>query len=279
MKKHNTLHGPQYHVVPSILWRKLKKHLPKPPIERGRGRPRVRDRDVFNGIWYVLWSGCQWKAVKREWFGVSASTLHERFQTWQQQGYFDLLFTWMVRQYARRRGIGWTWQSVDSKLVAAPLGGTKTGKNPTDRGKRGAKIHLRVDQNGAPLSIHLTAANENDLWSVDDLVIHIVVQRPYGLQHLCADKGYDYPEVQQFVKDQGYQSHIKHRRRRGEPKREECPIPGEVSYPARRWVVEATFSWLAKRRSIRTRWCKKADNWIAFLHLACADILRTLIFG
>ncbi|MGZ9221390.1 MAG: hypothetical protein ACXW4Q_04730, partial [Anaerolineales bacterium] len=40
-----------------------------------------------------------------------------------------------------------------------------------------------------------------------------------------------------------------------EPK-EECPFPGEKSFPARRWVVERTFGWLAKRRSIATRWCK-----------------------
>jgi hypothetical protein len=27
------------------------------------GRPRASDRAVINGIWYVLWRGCQWKAV------------------------------------------------------------------------------------------------------------------------------------------------------------------------------------------------------------------------
>ena len=47
-------------------------------------------------------------------------------------------------------------------------------------------------------------------------------------------------------------------RRRGEPDPDPCPIPGEARHPAWRWVVERTFSWLAKRRSIRTRWCKKA---------------------
>ena len=72
--------------------------------------------------------------------------------------------------------IGWKWQSVDSKMVPAPLGGAKTGKNPTDRGKSGAKIHLLVDERGAPLAIHITGANEHDKWSVDDLVIHIVSQ-------------------------------------------------------------------------------------------------------
>ena len=51
---------------------------------------------------------------------------------------------------------------------------------------------------------------------------------------------------------------------------EDCPIPGETQFPVRRWVVERTFGWLAKRRSLRVRWCKKADNWLGFIHLACA---------
>ena len=35
--------------------------------------------------------------------------------------------------YAREHGgIGWGWQAMDSKHCAGPLGGQKTGKNPTD---------------------------------------------------------------------------------------------------------------------------------------------------
>lgn len=268
-----------YHAMPRKLWRKLKKHLPKQKDRTGPGRPPVDNRDVMNGLWYILWTGCQWKAIKRDWFNVSSSVLHERFQTWTRMGIFAKLFKIMVRFYAHEQQIGWDWQSVDSKSVPSPLGGKKTGKNPTDRGKRGAKIHLLVDERGAPLSIHVSGANEHDKWSVEDLVIEMMVKRPYRKQHFCGDKGYDYEDVQQFVRQQGYQSHIKHRRRRNEPKAEECPIPGETVFPARRWVVERTLGWFAKRRSIATRWCKKADNWLSFLHLAAAHILLNLIFG
>jgi putative transposase len=268
-----------YHVMPRNLWRKLKKRLPKAPKHKGPGRPRVNDRDALNGIWFVLWTGCQWKAVKQDWFNVSSSTLHDRFQEWTQAGLFDELFKIMVRFYAREQHIGWRWQSADSKMVPAPLGGVQTGKNPTDRGKLGAKIHILVDERGAPLSIHITGANEHDKWSVDDLVIQIVVKRPNGEQNICLDKGYDYPDVHAFVETQRYQKHIKHRRLRNEPEVEECPIPGETTFPARRWVVERTLGWIAKRRSIKIRWCKKPENWMAFLKLACADILLNLIFG
>jgi putative transposase len=262
--------------MPGKLWKLLKKHLPKEPKIRKRGRPRVNNRDVLDGIWHILWTGSQWKSIEKEWFDVSSSVLHERFQTWQTQGLFEKLFKKMVKYYARECKIGWKWQSIDSMMSPSPLGGSQTGKNPTDRGKLGSKIHLLVDERGAPIAIFVTGANEHDKWSADDLIIHIVAKRPHSEQHFCADKGYDYEDVHQFVGLRNYIEHIKHRRRRNEPP-EECPVPGEKSFPARRWVVERTFGWLSKRRSIATRWCKKPQNWLAFVHMACAQILLNII--
>jgi transposase len=277
MNKDNTKSKSLYR-MPGKLWKLLKKHLPKEPKIRKPGRPRANPRDVLDGIWHVLWTGCQWKSIEKEWFGASSSVLHERFQTWRASGLFELLFQKMVRYYARECKIGWKWQSVDSMMSTAPLGGSQTGKNPTDRSKLGSKVHLLVDESGAPLAIHITGAHEHDKWSVDDLIIHIVVKRPNREQHFCADKGYDYEDVHQFVGLHNYIEHIKHRRRRNEPK-EECTIPGEKSFPARRWVVERTLGWLAKRRSIATRWCKKSENWLAFVQMACAQVLLNRISG
>lgn len=272
-----------YFRVPRPLWRCVRRLLPQSPSKPKGGRPPADNRAVLNGIWYVLWTGCQWKAVHKDWFGVCSSTLHERFQTWQRLGVFQKLMTRMVRFYARRHGIQWSFQAIDSKACPAPLGGSATGNSPVDRSKCGSKIHLLVDQRGAPLSVQITGANRHDKWLADDLIISIVVPRPsveQVEQHICMDKGYDYPDVHQFVEQARYIVHIKHRRRRGEPIVEDVPIPGETQYPARRWVVERTFGWLAKRRSLRVRWCKQADNWLAFIHFACAHILMDMtVYG
>jgi hypothetical protein len=48
-------------------------------------------------------------------------------------------------------------------------------------------------------------------------------------QHACLDKGYDFENAHQFVRQHGYIPHIKHRRLRNEPKVEECPIPTRPS--------------------------------------------------
>ena len=55
-----------YFHVPRPLWRKIKKILPKAAKKRKGGRPRADNRAVLNGIWYVLWTGCQWKAVHKD---------------------------------------------------------------------------------------------------------------------------------------------------------------------------------------------------------------------
>ena len=39
-----------------------------------------------------------------------------------------------------------------------------------------------------------------------------------------------------------------------------------------RWVVERTHGWMNRFRRILVRWDKSPDNYIAFLHFACAFI-------
>jgi putative transposase len=176
---------------------------------------------------------------------------------------------------------------MDSKSCAAPLGGGETGKNPTDRGKLGAKMNLMVDERGAPLSVVLTGANRHDKISAIDLIVCVLVKRPaHREQHLCADKAYDATDVREFVASEGYTAHIKVNPRRRAGCSEDDKDPQEKKgaqqelHPARRWVVERTISWLTKRRGLRTRWAKKSENWLALIQLACAHVLLKLaVFG
>lgn len=85
-------------------------------------------------------------------------------------------------------------------------------------------------------------------------------------QRLCLDKGYDYAEVRQIVAEFGFTLHL---RSRGE---EAKPIKRKARHRARRWVVERTHSWLNRFRALLIRWTKKADNYLALLHLACGLI-------
>jgi putative transposase len=197
-------------------------------------------------------------------------------------GLFEKLIKRMAEYYAKERGgISWRWQAMDSKNSPAPLGGEKTGKNPTDRGKLGAKINLLLDGRGAPISVVLTGANRHDKVSAIELICSVVTKSPtHKEQHLCADKAYDAEDFREFLASAGYEEHIKINPRK---KNVELPASEDSSkrvHPARRWIVERTISWLVKRRSLRTRWSKKAGNWLALIQLACAHVLLNLaVFG
>jgi transposase len=94
-------------------------------------------------------------------------------------------------------------------------------------------------------------------------------------QGLCLDKGYDFDEVRQIAEEFGFTCHV---RSRGEEARALKRRAGEK---ARRWVVERTHSWLNRFRGILIRWSKKAENYIALLHLAFTMIIygRMGLFG
>jgi putative transposase len=85
-------------------------------------------------------------------------------------------------------------------------------------------------------------------------------------QGLCLDKGNDYEEVRALVAEFGSTAHI---RERGE---ETVAIRREPGFRARRWVVELTHSWMNRIHHLLIRWEKRAQTYLAFLHLACAVI-------
>lgn len=229
----------------------------------------MSDRQAFAAIVYVLRTGLQWNALPRE-LGAS-STVHDRFQEWEQAGLFRLLWQVSLQSYDELVGIQWEWQAVDGAMTKAPFGYGATGPNPTDRGKLGTKRSLLTEGAGIPLAMTIEGANRHDMKLLSTTLDGMVLPRPEPSeehpQHLCLDAGYDYPATREEVENHHYVPHI---RSRGQEKQEKIVIPG---YRARRWVVERTHSWINRSRRLLVRWEKKVENYLAFLHLACAQLI------
>jgi transposase len=113
-------------------------------------------------------------------------------------------------------------------------------------------------------------ANRPDMKVIKDTVNSVVVKRPRPTkkrpQGMCLDKGYDYAEVRDTLREFGFTAHI---RARGE---EAQAVKRQAGVRARRWVVERTHSWMNRFRRVLIRWDKKVDTYLAFLHFACALI-------
>jgi transposase len=60
--------------IPDDLWVELRSLLPPEKPPKTPGRPAVPFRQVMDGILYVLRTGCQWKALPREYGSSSTAT-------------------------------------------------------------------------------------------------------------------------------------------------------------------------------------------------------------
>lgn len=200
------------------LWAQIEPLLPLPKLHyRGRGRkrkniggrPPADRRKLMSGIVYVLRTGCQWNALPQETFG-SGKTAHRYFQRWVRAGVFRQMWIAGLTPYDELKGIAWKWQAADGAMTKAPLGGEKTGPNPTDRGKGGTKRSLLVDERGVPLGVVVSGANTPDGRLLDATVASIPVERPARQetpQPLCLDKGYSGTPSEAAASEHGYQVH------------------------------------------------------------------------
>jgi putative transposase len=257
--------------VDDALWARVQPLLPPPlPSLRG-GRSRVDDRRVFGAILYVLRTGCQWNALPKEL--CSSSTAHRRFQEWEAGGFFQALWAAGLMEYDELKGIEWERQAVDGAMTKAPFGGAATG--PT---------RLMAARRGPSAACEPTAVGSRwRSWWSEPTVTTRCRWRPRWIrrswprpapsqearQHLCLDRGYDYEDSLEEAVTRGYEVHIPL------PRGQERSQPYAEGSRPRRWVVERRHSWLNRSRRLLVRWDKKAENYLAFLHLACAQ----LIFG
>lgn len=106
-------------------WRVIEPLLPKKP----RGVPRVDDRRVLNGIFWVLRSGAPWRDLPER-YGPR-TTCYNRFVRWRKAGIWDRM---MDAISAAHDG---DIQMIDSTSVRA--------RQQAATGKRGVQITVSVD--------------------------------------------------------------------------------------------------------------------------------------
>jgi putative transposase len=139
--------------IPDEVWAQMEPLLPERPSHPlGCHNPRVPDRDAMNAILLVLRTGMQWNALDAT--GVcSCSSAYRRFREWAGAGVFLEFWRRGLLAYDGAFGIEWEWLAMDGALGKAPLGGERTGPNPTDRAKRGrsgrSSARVRASRSGS----------------------------------------------------------------------------------------------------------------------------------
>jgi len=72
-----------FHVLTDEQWERVAFFIP----EQEMGRPRTRDREIFNAILYILSTGSRW--VELPDYFPPKSTVHKRFQEWAKARFFE----------------------------------------------------------------------------------------------------------------------------------------------------------------------------------------------
>jgi transposase len=124
-------------LISDELWKEIEPLLPRHHRQRRRigGRPlEISDRQAMNGIFFVLKTGCPWKALDVTCI-CPGTIAHRRFQQWRQAGIFKRFWKKELLRYDQVKGLDWKWQSVDASLIKAPIAGSKKNRQKPHRSR------------------------------------------------------------------------------------------------------------------------------------------------
>src|SRR5262245_24403243 len=98
-----------------------------PPARRGGRKRSVNIREVFNGVLYLLSTGCQWRALPKEF--PPRGTIYDYFTLWQANGTLGRIHSALYmrcREHAERAATP-TACIIDSQSVKSAEKGDGSG--------------------------------------------------------------------------------------------------------------------------------------------------------
>jgi transposase len=181
---------------------------PMPP-NKPRGVPRVNDRRVLNGIFWVLRSGAPWRDLPNS-FGPY-TTCYNRFVRWRRAGVWAKLMSALADAHDA------AVQMIDTSIVRVHQHGaciTRNRRQSMGRSRGGltSKIHALVDTNGLPVRLALTAGEAHD----NRLAGKLLSRLKSGAM-LLADRGYDADWIRTLAREKGAWANIPPRSNRNDP--------------------------------------------------------------
>jgi len=125
-------------LISDELWVEIEPLLPphNPHRMSVGGRPlEISDRQAMNGIFFVLKTGCQWRALDVTCI-CPGDIAHRRFQLWREAGVFKKFWKKELLCYDKAKGIDWEWQSIDASFTKSPVAGSKKNGQKPDRSRQ-----------------------------------------------------------------------------------------------------------------------------------------------
>jgi putative transposase len=234
------------------------------PAAKPGGRPRtVSLHGVLNAILYVNRTGCQWRALPRD-YGPW-STAHDYSRKWRAAGVWQKVNDALRERVRKKAGRKKTPKAAALDSQSAKAGGSG-GETGYDAGKKisGRKRHPLVDSLGLLLAVLVTAASVTDARAAADLLAALPLDQLPRLAVVWADSAYATAALAEGVAFWG-QYELAVVRRPGGAK-------GWVLVP-QRWVVERTFAWLLRFRRHARDYERRTDSSEAMVYLSLIHVM------
>jgi len=227
-------------------------------------------REVFNGLRWIVRTGSPWRYMPND--PLPWEMVYQQSRRWLKAGVFEALVRDLreLLRMCQGRPPEPSATIIDSRtLQSTPESGHRGAYDGAKR-RKGSKVHMATDTPGHLLTLHVTAADEQDRAQVKQIAKDIQQVTDESVELAYVDQGYTGETPAKAAAKEGIELMVV---KLPQAKR------GFVLLP-RRWVVERSFGWLARFRRLARDYERLAAT-LAGLHFvafACL-MLKTLFAG
>lgn len=229
---------------------------------------------IFNAILYKLYTGCQWKMLmlEKEIFNVLTwQAIYWHFRKWSRDGSLEAVWQNSLQKIVEKEDF--SELELDGSQTIAKKGGEEVEYQKRKKAKTTNLLFITTKKGSVVGISEPISGNHHDSFEIKAKMkllckeIKTVLKKQVNVC-LNADSSFDNKGLRKYLFNHHIKPNIKENpRNRKKVKRGRKREFNEESYK-NRFVIERTFAWIDKFRTLVIRYERKAIFWLGFHFIA-----------